>query len=116
MANPFPFVACDVLTAAELNAIGEAWISYTPAITQGVGITKTVDYAKYTQVNKIVVVSVALNCTSGGTASNVINITLPVASVATSGAFGLTIGAGGVAGNTYFYHDQTTNSVGTIRL
>jgi hypothetical protein len=22
----------------------------------------------------------------------------------------ITIGAGGVAGNTYFYHDQTTNS------
>ena len=102
MANPFPFVAGDVLTAAELNAIGEAWISYTPAISQGVGITKTVDYAKYTQVNKIVVVSVALNCTSAGTASNTILITLPVASVSAAGAFGQTFGAGG------FYDLSTT--------
>jgi hypothetical protein len=114
MANPFPFVAGDVLTAAELNAIGEAWISYTPAITQGVAITKTIDYAKYTQVNKIVVVSVALNCTSGGTASSVINITLPVASVATSGAFGLTIGAGGVYDlSTTQQYNLTTQLSGT---
>ena len=102
MANPFPFVAGDVLTAAELNAIGETWISYTPAITQGVGITKTIDYAKYTQVNKIVVVSIAVRCTSAGTASNVINITLPVASVAAAGSFGQTFGAGG------FYDASTT--------
>jgi hypothetical protein len=102
MANPFPFVAGNVLTAAELNGIGEAWTSYTPAITQGVAITKTVDYAKYTRVNKFVVVSVALNCTSAGTASNTIQITLPVASVAAAGAFGQTFGAGG------FYDLSTT--------
>jgi hypothetical protein len=32
MANPFPFVAGNVLTAAQLNGIGE-WTSYTPTMT-----------------------------------------------------------------------------------
>lgn len=32
MANPFPFVASTVLTAAQLNGIGE-WTSYTPILT-----------------------------------------------------------------------------------
>jgi hypothetical protein len=32
MANPFPFVAGEVLTAADMNGIGE-WTSYTPTWT-----------------------------------------------------------------------------------
>jgi len=32
MANPFPFVAGEVLTAADMNGIGE-WTSYTPVLT-----------------------------------------------------------------------------------
>ena len=102
MANPFPFVAGDVLTAAELNAIGEAWISYTPTLTAGVTVTNTVQYAKYTQVNKIVFVSVALACTSAGTAGSPIYITLPITAATGGGSFGNPIGAGG------FYDASTT--------
>jgi hypothetical protein len=102
MANPFPFVASTVLTAAQLNGIGEAWTSYTPTVTQGVGVTSTVSYAKYSRVNKIVTLSVAVTCTSAGTAGSTINVTLPVAPTATAGAFGKTFGAGG------FYDSSTT--------
>jgi hypothetical protein len=102
MANPFPFVAGDVLTAAELNGIGEAWTSYTPTLTVGVNVTNTVQYAKYTQVNKLVFVSVSLSCTSAGTAANVINITLPITAATGGGSFGAPIGAGG------FYDASTT--------
>jgi hypothetical protein len=95
MANPFPFVAGQVLTAAELNGIGEAWTSYTPTLTQGVTVTKTVQYAKYTIVNKIVFVSVALAITGAGTPNSVINISLPVTAATGGGSFGAPIGAGG---------------------
>ena len=35
MPNPFPFVAGNVLTAAQMNGIGE-WTSYTPVLTASV--------------------------------------------------------------------------------
>jgi hypothetical protein len=34
MANPFPFVAGEVLTAADMNGIGE-WTPYTPVLSAG---------------------------------------------------------------------------------
>ena len=78
MANPFPFVAGDVLTAAELNGIGEAWTSYTPVIKGGATtVTATIQYAKYAQVNKIVWVQMRATVTSAGAANGVINVTLP---------------------------------------
>lgn len=55
MANPFPFVAGNVLTAAGLNGIGEASVSFTATITnytRGNG-TST---ARYIRVNKLVYV------------------------------------------------------------
>jgi hypothetical protein len=81
MANPFPFVANTVLTAAELNGIGEAWTSYTPTVTQSATITKTINFAKYARVNKLVIVQVMVTATSAGTAGNAITLSLPIASV-----------------------------------
>lgn len=55
MANPFPFVAGSVLTAAELNGIGEAAVSFTPTFssyTRGNGTS----VAYYMRVNKLVYV------------------------------------------------------------
>jgi len=95
MANPFPFVAGDVLTAAELNGIGEAWTSYTPTVTQGVAVTNTPVYAKYAQVNKIVLVQVILALTSAGTAASVISVSLPNTPIVNS--------LFGVAGSAMFY-------------
>ena len=81
MANPFPFVASTVLTAAQLNGIGEAWTSYTPVLkTAGNTVAATVSYAKYAQVNKIVICNVRLVATAVGSANGAISISLPVAS------------------------------------
>jgi hypothetical protein len=104
MATPFPFVDGEVLTAAQLNSIGEAWTSYTPTVTQGVGVTATVVTARYTEVNKVVFVQVFLTFTSSGTASNQIIISAPVTSsaAATDGNFGGAVGAGG------FFKSATT--------
>jgi len=78
MANPFPFVAGDVLTAAELNGIGEAWTSYTPVIKGGATtVTASLTYAKYAQVNKIVFLQVLATVTSAGAVNGAITISLP---------------------------------------
>jgi hypothetical protein len=71
-----------VLTAATMNSIGAAWESYTPTITQGVAITKTITYAKYTQIQKLVVVNVSMPLTSAGTAGNGVSVTLPITAAA----------------------------------
>jgi hypothetical protein len=92
MANPFPFVSGAVLTAAQLNGIGEAWTSYTPTVTQSATITKTIAYAKYARVNKLVIVQVMMTATSAGTAGNAIAVGLPIASLNANG-FGV-IGTG----------------------
>jgi hypothetical protein len=85
MANPFPFVAGDVLTAAELNGIGEAWTSYTPVIKGGATtVTATINYAKYAQINKIVFVRVDATVTSAGAASGAVSVSLPIASTQSS--------------------------------
>jgi hypothetical protein len=92
MANPFPFVANTVLTAAQLNGIGEAWTSYTPVIKGGATtVTATIQYAKYAQVNKVVFVRVDATVTSTGAANGTITVTLPVqpvGSTSSSSVFG----------------------------
>jgi hypothetical protein len=93
MANPFPFVAGNVLTAAELNGIGEAWTSYTPTIKGGATtVTATITYAKYARVNKLVIATVLATVTSAGAANGAITVSLPIAAAtglneSTSGTF-----------------------------
>jgi hypothetical protein len=78
MADPFPFVAGNVLTAAELNGIGEAWTSYTPVIKGGATtVTATLSYAKFARVNKIVFVQVRAIVTSTGAVNGSITVSLP---------------------------------------
>ena len=79
-----------VLTAATMNSIGAAWESYTPVITQGVTLTKTTQFGKYTQINKLVVYTAKFIFTSTGSASNEIQVALPInnQNPNVSGAFG----------------------------
>ena len=78
MANPFPFTAGQVLTAAQLNGIGEAWTSYTPVIKGGATtVTATMNYAKYARINKIIIVQVDATVTSAGAANGTITVSLP---------------------------------------
>jgi len=76
MANPFPFVAGNVLTAAELNSIGEA-TSFTPTfnnLTIGNGtVTGT-----YMQVNDVVWGTVRLVFGSTTSVTGTIQPALPV--------------------------------------
>jgi hypothetical protein len=83
MANPFPFVAGDVLTAAELNGIGEK-TAYTPTFTNltlGNG-TLTADFYRVQNV-----VTVAVNVVFGSTTSisGDVSVTLPIARAAAGG-------------------------------
>lgn len=80
-----------VLTAATMNTIGAAWESYTPSLTQSGNVTKTVTYAKYTQINKLCICNVRLDVTGTGTAGSNLVVGLPL--TASVGA-GLRIGSG----------------------
>ena len=66
-----------VLTAAELNT-GLTYVDYTPVWTQGITITHTKTFARFTQFGKMVVASIRLLSTTAGTAGEVIKVTLPV--------------------------------------
>jgi len=61
--------------------------SWTPTLTQGVNVTKTVTSARYIQIGKIVIGSFFLIVTGAGTASNTIVMSLPV-TAATNGSRG----------------------------
>jgi hypothetical protein len=87
MATFGTFVAGQVLTAAELNAAG-TWNDYTPTWTQSATITKTVDWARYTQFNKLVIASIKMTATSAGTADNRILVGLPVSASANNFTMG----------------------------
>jgi hypothetical protein len=87
MATFGTFTAGQVLTAAELNSAGE-WQTYTPTWTQSATITKTVNWARYTQLNKLVIVSLKMTATSAGTANNKVLVGLPVTASANNFVLG----------------------------
>lgn len=92
--TPATWVAGDVLTAAQLNAqlrdnllaafpLGvDAWTAYTPTLTQLGAVTKTVTYAKYQRVGRIIIAQVQLAITGAGTAANAVSLSLPVTAAA----------------------------------
>jgi hypothetical protein len=94
--SPRTWVAGAVVTAAQLNAHLRdnlaallpldqvAWTSYTPTLTQSASVTKTVNYAKYTQIGKLVVVRFSLSPTGAGSANNKITVSLPVTAASSS--------------------------------
>jgi hypothetical protein len=103
MANPFPFVAGEVLTAADMNGIGEK-TAYTPTFTNltlGNG-TLTADFYRVQNV-----VSVAVNVVFGSTTSisGDVTVTLPIARAAAAGLQLSTV----LLGDT-----GTANYIGTI--
>jgi hypothetical protein len=78
MANPFPFTAGQVLTAAQMNGIGEAAVAFTPTwtnYTRGNGTT----VAYYMRVNKLVYVYVEETLGSTSSMSTQPSMTLPIA-------------------------------------
>lgn len=113
MATFGTFTSGQTLTAAELNTAGE-WQSYTPTWTQSTAITKTVDWARYTQLNKLVIVNIKMTATNSGTASNNITVSLPVN--ASSNNFLMGIAAFDASTDCYnfvFYDTSSTVSFST---
>jgi hypothetical protein len=99
--TPGTATAGDVLTAAfwnaevrdnmvELAPFSAAWTSYTPTLAQGVStnISKTVNYAKYVRVGKVVWLAVKVSITGAGSAGSSITVSLPVSSAASAVIFG----------------------------
>ena len=73
-----------VLTAATLNTIGAVAVDYTPTLTQGATVTKTVLTARYFQFQKFVTGQIVMNVTGAGTAANTVLVGLPIAARSTS--------------------------------
>lgn len=61
------------------------WTSYTPTLTQSGAVTKTVTYARFQRVGRLVVVQVQLAITGSGTAANPVVVGLPVTASTGSG-------------------------------
>lgn len=59
-----------------------AWVSYTPTLTQPGAVTKTVTYAKYNRIGRMITAMGTLAVTGTGTAANSVEIGLPVAAAA----------------------------------
>lgn len=101
--TPRTWVTGELVTAAMLNAnirdnenaafpLGvDAWTTYTPTLTQSATVTKTVTYAKYQRIGRLIVVNCVLTVTGAGTAANAITVGVPVA--AASAGF-MVVGAG----------------------
>jgi hypothetical protein len=76
MANPFPFVAGDILTAAELNGIGEV-TTYTPTLTNLTLGNGTMS-ANYVRVQNYVWGQIKLNFGSTTVMGSTPTFSLPV--------------------------------------
>lgn len=72
--HPVSVTSAQLVPAAAIAA----WTSYTPTLTQGGAVTKTVTYAKYLQFGKMVTVTVNLLSTGVGTAGQNVVVGLPI--------------------------------------
>ena len=79
MATPFPFTAGQVLTAAQMNAIGE-WIDYTPTWTN-LTVGNAVQDFRYIKVNKFICVVGVITLGSTSSITNTLSFTLPQTAV-----------------------------------
>jgi hypothetical protein len=90
MANPFPFVAGDVLTAADMNGIGET-STFTPSITNFT-LGNGTAVGRFVRVNKLVYFRVGISfgsTTSIGAGAK--DLTLPIAATNVATLDGLNI-------------------------
>ena len=89
-----------VLPASTLQSIGAVTVDYTPTLTQGVTLSKTVVRARYFQFQKFVQGQILMNCTSAGTAAQAVAVGLPISARVTSSmaAFG-------------YIYDANTNTI-----
>lgn len=115
MANPFPFASGDVLTAAELNSVGSLQ-TYTPNFrpTSGTWTTVFAGYARYGEVNDIVVGMGRIYIGNFGTGSNGVLFDLPV--TADAGYFGIGNGRETALTGNQFHAYLVTPTVAALRF
>ena len=92
------FSAGDVLTAADLNAIG-TWTSFTPSFTNFTLGNGTVEYSRYCRINDVVHVELFVSLGSTSSMSSGPTFTLPVSATKTQ----LTVGVGRARVGASFY-------------
>jgi hypothetical protein len=76
MANPFPFTAGQVLTAAQMNGIGEN-VSFTPSLA-GITLGNGTVSATYTRANQQIHLQVKVTLGSTSSVTGTMGVTLPV--------------------------------------
>ena len=75
---PFPFTTGQVLTAAQMNSIGD-FATWTPTITPQAGAftTVTTNWARYAVINELLIAQLKFTITTIGTGAGIIFVTLP---------------------------------------
>tara|TARA_B100000029_G_scaffold514317_2_gene616685 strand:- start:4136 stop:4624 length:489 start_codon:yes stop_codon:yes gene_type:complete len=105
MANPFNFSSGDVLTAAELNSIGD-WQAWTP-VWNDLTIGNATVQAKYAEVNELVFYSLEMTWGSTTAATSYFEIQAPVQEMNPDVAYF-------PGGNAIFYNYGTALHSGTV--
>jgi len=103
MASPFPFTAGQVLTAAQLNSIGET-TAFTPS-WNNFTVGNAVESWYYTQINDLVIVQGETELGSTSSVTGTWTMDYPISSPAPSAIS---------AGEAYFIGG--TNSLGFVQL
>ena len=83
MATPFPFVSTSILTADELNQIGENQTDWTPSFAAGVTVGNGSVSGNYQQVNELIVVQGSFVLGSTSAITGEVRVDLPVNAVNT---------------------------------
>jgi hypothetical protein len=80
------------LTETDINTYlmgeGGAWTAWTPSLTQGVGVAGTVNRATYGRWGRLIIATGFITVTGGGTAGNIVTLSLPVTAAYGSGVIG----------------------------
>jgi hypothetical protein len=80
-----------------VDPIRDGFIDYTPALVQSATVTKSITYARYLKINKLVFVNFEMVVSAGtaGTAGNRITVALPATAVSYSNVF-TSVGSGSI--------------------
>lgn len=80
-------VAAAVAAVALVN-VG-AWTTWTPVVTQSVGVAVTVTHARYVRLGRLILFTYRLVATGTGTAANIVTISSPVTASLTEAVTGV---------------------------
>ena len=121
MANPFPFTAGQVLTAAQMNGIGEGGSIFTPTITSGVLGNGTLN-CTFQRINKVIIATYNLTFGSTTTITGALQFSYPVTPTSASNmpiqTFGMGLYSDASAGVDYQIagYQVNTSLVGLFAL